>query len=136
MFKYISFLMVFIFISCDSKNISTKKFQEPDLEIRKAITGFNFNNSDIISIDIKTKNVNQLNLKKDSVHLEGIDKNFILNKLDALQEKGIHKCIQTHLIYLNLKDDTMSFSLCNTLVRAKGSDQYYELPNGKSILYK
>lgn len=136
MFKYTSLLIVIIFISCESKNNSIKKFNKQNVEIRKEIIGANFNNSDVISIDIKTMEINQLNLKRNSVHLEGVEKNYILNKLDGLQEKGLYKCIQTHLIYLNFKNDTLKFSLCNTLVRAKGSDMYYELPNGKSILDK
>lgn len=103
---------------------------------RKEILGKDFNNSDVLSVEIIEIKHPMLGGIEEKIKISENEKNDFLNDFDNLEKKGIYKCGAKYIIRLNLESDTLRLKVCGTMVANRMNDMYYELDSEENIIDK
>lgn len=122
--------LVFALISCGEM----KKSENQD--VRKQILNKEFDNAQVQSIGIVELEHPILGGIKEVVRLKGKEKDKFLSELDRLNKVGDYNCKSSHMVQINFASDTLRLKVCGSMVSNHQNDQYFELPDKKSIIEK
>ncbi|WP_196890178.1 hypothetical protein [Aureivirga sp. CE67] len=130
--KKLSIIILFSLVLIACGNISEK--DKPASSVRTEIFDREFENSEVVSIDLVEIEHPMLGGIVEEIKLDNSQKEKFLSDFDKLKKRGLMKCKAKYVVRLNMKKDTLRLKVCGKTIANRYNDFYYELENDKNII--